>query len=300
MNLPEHNVQLIAEGFKGERAIEMPEAVVRQQRQNHFVSRIFLTKIGYYPEARHHFRSRPEGSSDHILIFCVKGRGWIKYKDDRIILSNGDFFIIPSNEPHGYGADKNDPWTIYWLHFRGSDINNFSNIIGTTGNISTGSRTLEKYNRMFEHMLLNMSMGYSSANLGYLTCYLYYFLGSLKYPAQYQLDSYNPEDIVQQSILFMKHNLEKKITLKEIAGSGGYSPSHFTVLFTNKTSYPPMVYFNQLKIQQACTYLRFSSMKIKEITFRLGYYDPFHFSRAFKKEMMITPRQYRQNLITDI
>jgi len=34
-------------------------------------------------------------------------------------------------------------------------------------------------------------------------------------------------------------------------------------------------------------------MKIKEIAFRLGYSNPFHFSRAFKKEMEITPKEYR-------
>jgi AraC-like DNA-binding protein len=35
-------------------------------------------------------------------------------------------------------------------------------------------------------------------------------------------------------------------------------------------------------------------MKIKEIAFQLGFYDPFHFSKAFLKEMEITPREYRR------
>lgn len=55
-----------------------------------------------------------------------------------------------------------------------------------------------------------------------------------------------------------------------------------------------MVYYNQLKIQRSCSYLQFSDLKIKEIAFRLGCYDPFHFSKAFLKEMNITPKEYRK------
>lgn len=92
----------------------------------------------------------------------------------------------------------------------------------------------------------------------------------------------------------MKENLEENITLQDIAEHIGYSSSHFGNLFREKTSFAPMEYYNQLRIQRACTYLQFSDLKIKEIAYRLCFYDPFHFSKAFKKEMEITPREYRK------
>jgi AraC-like DNA-binding protein len=55
-----------------------------------------------------------------------------------------------------------------------------------------------------------------------------------------------------------------------------------------------MEYYTQLKIQRACSYLQFSDLKLKEIAFRLGFYDPFHFSKAFKQEMGIAPKEYRK------
>lgn len=100
-------------------------------------------------------------------------------------------------------------------------------------------------------------------------------------------------DVIQKSILFMKNNLENKVELEEIARDAGYSSSHFRNLFQKKTSYTPMEYYQQLKIQRACSYLQFSDLKIKEIAFRLGYFDPFHFSKTFKKEMNMTPKEYR-------
>ncbi len=55
-----------------------------------------------------------------------------------------------------------------------------------------------------------------------------------------------------------------------------------------------MVYYNQLRIQRACSYLQFSGMKIKEIAFELGFYDPYHFSKAFVREMGVTAKTYRE------
>ncbi len=91
----------------------------------------------------------------------------------------------------------------------------------------------------------------------------------------------------------MKENLESRITLQDIAEAVGYSALHLNTLFIQRTSYSPMAYYHQLKIQRACSCLQFSYLKIKEIAFRLHYYDPFHFSKAFCKEKEITPKEYR-------
>jgi len=32
----------------------------------------------------------------------------------------------------------------------------------------------------------------------------------------------------------------------------------------------------------------------------LGYYDPFHFSNAFKQEMGITPKEYRNEVCKNV
>ncbi len=61
----------------------------------------------------------------------------------------------------------------------------------------------------------------------------------------------------------MKENMENKITLEDIAQHVGYSASHFSALFSERTSYAPMEYYNQLKIQRACSFLQFSDLKIK-------------------------------------
>ena len=94
----------------------------------------------------------------------------------------------------------------------------------------------------------------------------------------------------------MEQNLDKKLILDEIAEEAGYSSSYFIAIFSKKTSYSPLSYFSHLKIDKACEYLDFSKLKIKEISFMLGYTDPYYFSKDFQKKMGLSPRNYRKRV----
>jgi AraC-like DNA-binding protein/quercetin dioxygenase-like cupin family protein len=286
----------IAEGFKGEKAIITPYNIRNYQLGNQITKQLFVTHIGYYPQAKSHFRERPKGANENIIICCEAGSGWIEYNLKKYSLSKNQIFILPANEAHAYGSGTNNPWSIYWIHFRGEDVALFSSHIGRLINLtdSDSSRYRDRF-LLFEEMYQNLEMGYSPENLEYVSCCLRYFLASIKYLNQYrEVKNVKETDIVQRSILFMKENLENKITLKEIADNVSYSKSRFGALFFQKTSFSPIDYYNQLKIQRACSYLQFSDLKLKEVAFRLGFYDPFHFSKVFKQEMEITPKEYRK------
>jgi len=101
------------------------------------------------------------------------------------------------------------------------------------------------------------------------------------------------KDAVDISIEFFRNNLDKMLTLKEIAGFTQLSVSHFSYLFKKKIGFPPLEYFNHMKIQQACQYLQFTDLKIKDIALKLGMKDPYYFSRVFSNIMGVSPKSYR-------
>jgi AraC-like DNA-binding protein len=68
-------------------------------------------------------------------------------------------------------------------------------------------------------------------------------------------------------------------------------------MFSRKTGYSPLSYFSHLKIDKACEYLDFSKLKIKEISFALGYSDPYYFSKDFQKKIGLSPRNYRKRVV---
>lgn len=285
----------LAEGFRGERAIVTPYNIRLYQAANEVTKQMYLTHIGVYPDAKYHYRQRKEGANENILIYCDKGKGWIDIGDERFALKENCFFIIPAHTPHSYGADAKDPWSIYWFHFLGEKALLFKSIMGKLIFLDQSDKSRQHDRlQLFDEMYQNLDMGYNPDNLEYISFCLMSFLASLKYVSQYrEIKKVKESDIIQKTILFMKNNLENKISLTDIARAAGYSNTHLNALFTQRTSFSPMEYFIQLKMQRACSYLQFSDLKIKEIAFRLQYYDQFHFSKAFHKEMGITPKEYR-------
>ena len=137
-------------------------------------------------------------------------------------------------------------------------------------------------------------------NLRYAFSMFHFYLGTLRYIQQFRNaathnDSTEDENISELAIHYMKENMEKHLSLQDIADQIGYSPSHFSMLFKKKTGHGPVTYFNLLKIQHACFLLDTTDMKINQICYKIGIEDTYYFSRLFSKIMGMSPREYRKS-----
>ena len=107
------------DGFNGERALVLPQSIVREMEENPIASMLHITDIGYYPKAWFHFRERTEPISQFVFIYCTEGAGWFKAEGREYAVKANQYFILPAGKPHAYGANEQSPWTIYWIHFKG-------------------------------------------------------------------------------------------------------------------------------------------------------------------------------------
>jgi AraC-like DNA-binding protein len=141
-----------------------------------------------------------------------------------------------------------------------------------------------------------LERGYSKEIIEYINIRLWQLLGSFVYKGYYSeiRDQNNEMNIVDRAINYMKNNLDRSITVDELADHLNYSNSYLYSLFKEETGYSPIHYFNHLKIQKACQYLSSTDMSVKEISYELGFKDPFYFSRLFKKQMEVSPTAYRE------
>lgn len=284
-------------GFRGERAIVIPAPIIEELKNDALGSLLHITDIGYYPKATFHFRKRTkEEAKQYILIYCIEGSGWFEIEGVRQKVSPEHFFILPKGKAHAYGCSSTNPWTIYWLHFDGDKAGFFSEGLDKPTPVSPQKDSrIEDRLQLFEEIFATLKNGYSKNNLDYSISGLFHFLGSLKFLGAYRESIFTnqTEDISADAIHFMRENIHKRLTLKEIAAHVGFSPSHFSTLFQKKTGFSPLNYLSQLKIQQACHWLDFSDMKINQIALTIGFDDPFYFSRVFTKTMGVSPTEYR-------
>ncbi len=291
----------IKEGFTGERAFVLPIPIIEEFRKTDLGSLLYITDIGYYPKASFHFRKRKkEEASQYILIYCIEGEGWFELDNQTQKVIANQVFVLPKEKAHSYGSDAKNPWTIYWCHFDGEKAAFFAEGLHKPLLISAekDSRIEDRF-KLFEDIFFTLKNGFSRENLDFSITALFYFLGSLKYLGVFRSNNTDkPElqqfDMVDDAIHFMRENVRKRLTLKQIADYVGYSTSHFSAKFQSKTGYSPLNYLIHLKIQEACHYLDFSDMKINQISMLVGFDDSFYFARIFGKTMGSSPSEYRK------
>jgi AraC-like DNA-binding protein len=284
------------DGFPGQISFVLPDKITGLIKTNPLIADLYLTDIGYYPQARHHFRERPSGSAQIILIYCTEGLGEIRAGETLYVVPADHFFIIPAGMPHAYHSDEQNPWSIYWIHFTGIKAGLFSRFALQPLAIdrSKSSRIIERID-LFSEIFRNLDRGFSIETLEYVNLCLPHLLASFTHLSQFRLIKESGEkDPVAQSINFMLDNLTKKLKLEEVAAETGLSASHFSRLFVNRTGHSPIDYFIQLKIQRACRLLDNSGWMIADVAREMGFDDQFYFSRIFRKVMGMSPVEYRK------
>jgi AraC-like DNA-binding protein len=282
------------EGFTGQNSVNLPGSLLQGLAKDADFNQLYLTDIGFYPNAVYHFRERKEGCSEYILIFCVAGKGWFQINKEKKRVEAGQFFILPADRFHAYGSQNDDPWTIYWVHFTGNHAAQFSfpdnDLLQTTLFHENDQRVF-----LFDEIIALLGTGLSSENLSYAMFCLGHLLAMFKYNRIYlKARSKVPNDACEKAISFMQKKVYQKVKLEEIAQAAQLSPSHFSSIFKKRTQRAPMEYFIFLKIQKSCHLLDTTNMRIKEISSSLGFEDPYYFSRLFGKVMLVSPLAYRK------
>lgn len=284
------------DGFDGQKAIVIPRKILKIYcEQLPAIADLYITDIGYYPKAKHHYRQRDSGAGQYILIYCLEGQGTATISQQQHVIIPGDFIVIPAGTEHKYEANTANPWTILWVHFTGQLAGTIVEPFFRVHPTYKGSVQFQhKRIHLFDDMYANLEMGYSTDSLIYTNLCFKHFLVSFIYKDNFnRSEKQQMGDIIETSIEFMKAHINQQLSLEELAQEAHLSASHYSYLFKKKTGFSPIEHFNHLKVQKACQYLLFTNLRIKEISDKLGIEDPYYFSRMFSKIMSISPAGYR-------
>ena len=102
-----------------------------------------------------------------------------------------------------------------------------------------------------------------------------------------------PKHKLRRVIEFMDENLERDLTLAELAEVADLSPFHFARSFKQTTGSTPIQFLMQRRIDFARRLLVESELPIVEIGLRAGFKNQSHFATLFRKITAMTPKAYR-------
>lgn len=105
------------------------------------------------------------------------------------------------------------------------------------------------------------------------------------------------DNAFEELISFMEQNVDKNISLEEMANAYGLSASHFRMLFRKRFFQSPGSFFRKLRMAAAAKKLQETVIPVKEIARQTGFDTLPNFYRAFRAVYKISPVEYRRKNI---
>jgi len=110
----------------------------------------------------------------------------------------------------------------------------------------------------------------------------------------------NSSDAVNRIIEYITSNFAKEIKNSELAEIAGYHEYYLNRLFIRYTGTGMHKYMLNLRINEGKRLLLNTNLSIADIATKIGFNSNTHFSTYFKKEIHMTPFEYRNNFKNNI
>lgn len=99
---------------------------------------------------------------------------------------------------------------------------------------------------------------------------------------------------LQRMLAHVQKHPGQEMNFDALAAKQGLSPSTFRRRWIDAVGKPPARYVQELRMREACRMLVETNRPIHEIARAVGFADELYFSRRFRRELRMAPRDYRK------
>ena len=239
----------------------------------------------------------PAARNHYLFHYILSGTGTLMADDSKgvtqtySIKSMQGFMIFP-NQITTYVADRQLPWEYVWLEFDGLRVK-------STIGLSLDKPVYHARNKNLREDMAN-EMLYISRHkdespfhlIGHLYLFLDYLLRSAA-DEQLEHGSKLREFYIHEALTYIEHNFQNEITIEDIAGVCGLNRTYFGKIFKEALGKTPQEFLLNYRMLKAAELLKLTSLSIGDVGLAVGYANQMHFSRAFKNNYGISPREWR-------
>ncbi|HEY9424271.1 MAG TPA: AraC family transcriptional regulator [Microterricola sp.] len=279
------------DGFPRQRIAIVPRPLVAEADARPITRRLQVTDAGWFPHARGHERSRPGGATESVIMLCVAGSGWVELDGARHTVQAPAIVALPAGTAHRYGASDDKPWTIWWLHVRGSDADELvAGCVDSERSPVAVLREVDRTTQLAEHIVAILEKDPSPPRLVRAAGLAWNLLTTLVS----DLSVSDSNDPLQRAMNYLAHRLERPVSVPELAREARVSPSHLGALFRAATGGGPLAHHITLRMARARQLLDGTDLSVSEVARETGYSDPLYFSRQFRQAHGESPSAYRE------
>jgi AraC-like DNA-binding protein len=230
--------------------------------------------------------------AEYKIIYITRGRGIFETNQRTHVVVPGSVMLVLPGVRHFYKPEYDVGWTEYWVGFKGA----YADTLREQGFLSPKkplyevglqNTLLSIYSQIFE-LVQNQQPLYQVRASSLVLTLVAEILAHERRTVQHS----NSEQLVERAKFFMEENIYREVDLGGFGEMLGVSTSHLNSVFKSYTAMTPYQYFISIKIRKAKELLERGDCPIKEVAFRLGFDDPYYFSRLFKKKTGISPSRW--------
>ncbi len=241
----------------------------------------------YGPAVRDHFLIHyiHEGSGK----YCVGNREYRLQKDQ-------GFLICPDIVTY-YQADLAEPWDYSWVGFHGLKAESYLKSCGLTADNPVFSCNDDYVNSCFSQMIeaKNLQKGREIRLLGCLYLLLSHLIEQNGKDRFIDQTESRKELYIHKAVEFIEMNYSRKMSISELARHIGLDRSYLGSVFKEQLNTSPQDFLINYRINRACELMKNDALSIGDISRSVGYDDPLLFSRLFRQNKGMPPREYRKN-----
>lgn len=231
------------------------------------------------------------------IVYVTGGKGKIICDFTENEVEEGDIFIINSDVLHGFSVAENEELFEYYYIIVGRGFC-VSNGIDTDAvqffKKIRDAETAEKYQKIVDSYKIENE--YRGLMIRSAVLELLFDLAS-KYinthPEKSDKKPLNFEN-VRSAIIYIRNNLSKKITIKDLSLASGISEYYFIREFKRITGYTPVTYINMMRCDMAKKLLLDGEHNVGEVADMCGFENMPYFTKTFKKYTGLLPSQVKK------
>lgn len=223
----------------------------------------------------------PHKHKNYEIVVCTKGTGRVCFDEKSVLAAPGTILVIPPGVSHS-SRDCDDSYERIYI---GGVDHMFRLSAPAVISDDSGGEGL---------LLANLIRRNQYAEEEYVSALVHAF-------GLFVLQKIKMDDKVFLAVQAIAEYIGREfhnsdIDLNTVLKNSGYTQDYIRANFKRITGKTPTEFLTQARIRHACYLIGMykNTLPLAEIAERCGYVDYIYFSRRFRQEMGVSPRQYRK------
>lgn len=227
-----------------------------------------------------------------IFQYTLKGRGCFSSENRTHDVTAGSAFIslVPEQARYFYPPDSREPWVFCWLNFYGAlslDLwgrlrKQFGPVIHLPLRSAVAVQLVSLVKRIADRKFADRYETSAGAYAFYTNC-----CREVAQPLRKQADP------VAAVLQICRNHFRDPVSVKELATQCNLSREHFSRAFKGIQGVSPAAFLRKQRLHAAAEMLRTTSLPVREVALRTGFYSARHLMKSFARAHGETPQQYR-------